>query len=148
MYRSKTIYEKKFPRLDISEIKRLEKEVAKESSTEEETEHLTFEEIIQRIYKDMIYAVMPGRKEKALAFMRKAVAISELYEMTIKIEEHLSHVCVTYYFDCSGGMKRLIDIIKDADDISFFNQIDGYEIVMSLDFYTHTEYRHGRQMNP
>jgi len=36
-----------------------------------------------------------------------------------------------------------------ADDLAFFGRKDNeYDIVMSLDFYTHTVYRNGRQKNP
>lgn len=147
MYRSKVIYEKTFPKEDLLELyKQAEEEAAAEP--DEETEHLTFDEIIKRIYKDMVYVAMPGRKEKAVAFMQKAIEISELYEMDIQIEEHLSHVCVTYSFNCGAGMKYLTDIIGEADNLAFFTHIKGYDIVLCLDFYTHAEYRNGRQVNP
>ncbi len=138
-----TIYEKKFPKEEIPIL-----EMPEDVPADMETEHLTFDEIMEQIYKDMVYVVMPGREEKAIAFMRKAVAISELYEIDIKIEEHISHVCVTYYFNCRGSMKHMTDIIGEADDLAFFTHIKGYDIVMCLDFYTHAEYRRGRLLNP
>lgn len=45
-------------------------------------------------------------------------------------------------------MKYLLEVIREADDISFFANIKGYEIVMCLDFYTHATYRNGRMMRP
>ena len=46
-------------------------------------------------------------------------------------------------------MKHLTDIIGMADDIAFFGRKDkAYDIVMSLDFYTHATFRNGRQVNP
>ncbi len=144
MYRSKTIYEKKFPKEEISLSDKLDKSIPANT----ETERLSFDEIIQCIYKDTVYVLIPGREEKARDFIRKAVEVSELYEIDIKIEEYTSHVCVTYYFNCGGGMKHLTDIIGEADDIAFFTHIKGYDIVMSLDFYTHAEYRRGRLVNP
>ena len=46
-------------------------------------------------------------------------------------------------------MKHLTDIIGMADDLAFFGRKDKeYDIVMSLDFYTHTVYRNGRKVNP
>lgn len=144
MYRSKTIYEKKFPKEEIPILEMPDIEVPADT----ETEHLTFDEIIERVYKDMVYVVMPGRKEKAIAFLQKAVEVSELYRIDIKIEEHFSHVCVTYYFNCGAGLKHMTDIIGAADDLAFFTHIMGYDIVMCLDFYTHAEYRRGRLVNP
>lgn len=46
-------------------------------------------------------------------------------------------------------MKHLTDIIGMADDLAFFGRKDNaYDIVMSLDFYTHAVYRKERQINP
>lgn len=46
-------------------------------------------------------------------------------------------------------MKHLTEIIGMADDIAFFGRKDkAYDIVMSLDFYTHATFRNGRQVNP
>ncbi len=138
-----TIYEKKFPKEEIPIL-----EIPEEATASTETEHLTFDEIMERISKDIVCVIMPGREEKAIAFMRKAVEISELYEIDIKIEEHLSHVRVTYCFNCGVGMKRMTDIIGAADDVAFFTHNKGYDIAMCLDFYTHAEYRRGRLVNP
>lgn len=146
MTREKVIYEKKFPK---SEMPSDEELAAIELEKDEKTEHLTFEQIMEKIYKDVIYVLMPERAEKAKEFVCKAIEVSELYEMDIKIEYHLSHISATYYFNYGGGMKHLTDVIGMADDLAFFGRKDKeYDIVMSLDFYTHAEYRRGRQMNP
>lgn len=143
--RSKVIYKKDFPKWEMPTME----EISKMNTTPtEETEHLTFEEIMQRIYKDMVYVLVPGREVKAKAFIRKAIEVSELYELDIKIEHHLSHISATYYFDCGGCMKHLIDIIKLADDVAFFRPKEGHDIIMSLDFFTHIEYRNCRQIRP
>jgi len=145
MMKSKVIYEKKFPKMEIPTLEQIEEQNATES---EEKERLTFEEIMQQIYKDLVYVLIPERAMKAEAFIRKAIAVSELYEMDIKIERHFSHVSANYYFDCGGAMKHLIDIIKEADEIAFFRPKEGCDIIMSLDFYTHAEYRNGRRVEP
>lgn len=146
MMRNDVIYEKRFPKLEHPSSDEIE-EIA--ASSNDETEHLTFEEIMERIYKDVVYILMPERVAKADEFVRKAVEISNLYEMDIKIEKRTSHISATYYFDFGGGMKHLTDIIGMADDIAFFGRKDKeYDIVMSLDFYTHAVYRNGRKVNP
>lgn len=43
-------------------------------------------------------------------------------------------------------MKHLIEVIKEADKFAFFKDIDGFDIAMSLDSYTHAEYRNGRKI--
>ena len=48
------------------------------------------------IYKDVIYVLMPERAEAADEFVRKAIEVSELYEMDIKIEKSTSQISATY----------------------------------------------------
>lgn len=146
MFREEVIYEKKYPKCEMPS----DEELAEVDITpDEEVEHLTFEQIMEKIYKDVTYVLMPERIEKAKEFVRKAIEVSEAYEMDIKIERRTSHISVTYYFDFGGAMKRLTDIIGMADDLAFFGRKDKeYDIVMSLDFYTHAVYRNGRQVQP
>ena len=140
------IYEKKFPKWEMPS----DEELAEiKVDTDELKEHLTFEQIIDKIYEGVEYVPMPERTEAANEFVRKAIEVSDLYEMDIKIEKRTSHISVTYYFDFSGEMKHLTDIIGMADNIAFFGRKDKeYDIVMSLDYYTHTVFKNGRQVNP
>ena len=148
MLREEVIYEKKFPKMEVPTDEELE-QFSAEIDTDEETEKLTFEQIMAKIYKDVVYVFMPERVEDAKEFIRKAIEVSDTYEMDIKIEKRTSHISVTYYFDFGGAMKHLTDIIGMADDIAFFGRKDkAYDIVMSLDFYTHSVYRNGCQVNP
>ncbi len=142
---SKIIYEKKYPPLEIPTIEEIKEQNA---TADEKTERLSFEEIIEKVYKDMIYVLVPERAARAKSFIHQAIAVSELYEIDVKIEQHLSHISATFSFDCGMGMKHLLDVAKMADDVSFFTKIYGRDIVMSLDFFTHLEYRNGRQVRP
>lgn len=140
------IYEKKFPKWEMPS----EEELAEiKVDNDEPKERLTFEQIMEKIYEGVEYVPMPERAKAANEFIRKAIEVSNLYEMDVKIEKRASHVSVTYYFSYGAGMKHLTDIIGMADDLAFFGRKDKeYDIVMSLDFYTHTVYRNGRQINP
>lgn len=142
--RSEVIYKKQFPKLEIPTLDSL----TADDISATEKEHISFEEIMRRIYKDMVYVLLPERQKKAKEFIETAIEVSELYEMDIEIKQHLSHISVSYYFDCGGGMKHLIDIISKADEIAFFRPKEGFDIIMSLDFYTHAEYRNGRRIEP
>ena len=71
--------------------------------------------------------------------------MSELYELDVTITEHTDHVSAEYYFNSSGGLRYLREVVKHADDISFFTNVRGYDIVMCLDFYTHTVFHRRRQ---
>lgn len=79
----------------------------------------SFDEIMKEIYSNVTYLVLPGREKKARNFIQKAIEISNDYELDIEIREHLSHISVTYTFDCCAGMGFLKSIIEMADDISF-----------------------------
>ena len=105
-------------------------------------------EIINKIYKDVVYVLDPVREKRLQGFIDKVIEISELYELDIKINKHLSHVTVDYFFDGGGDMRYLLEVIKMADNIAFFPNNSGYALVVCLDFYTHIEYRNGRQINP
>ncbi len=140
------IYEKKFPKWEMPSDEELAEDKV---DTDEPKEHLTFEQIIEKVYEGVEYVPMPERAEAANEFVRKAIEVSDLYEMDIKIEKRTSHISVTYYFDFGGGMKALTDIIGMADDLAFFGRKDKeYDLVMCLDFYTHTVYRNGHKVNP
>ena len=60
-------------------------------------------DIISEIYKDITYVPLPDRKESATAFVNKAIKVSELYEVDVKISEHESHISADYflYWGCS-----------------------------------------------
>lgn len=144
----KLIYEKHYPKDDPCVSMEEDALEADCNSAVTEDASLTFEQIMKEIYKDVVYVLMPERQKKALTFLTKAVEIAETYELDTKIEEHIDHISVNYYFDCSGCMGFLKSIIVYADDISFFNNIDGFDIVISIDFYTHAVYRNNRRVKP
>ena len=141
------IYEKTYPREDIDELHaKLSKEV--DVQDRDEKKRMTFDEIMEEIYEGVEYELLPERAKSAEIFVELAKRISETYELDVKIVKHYSHISVDFCFSSSGCMGFLKHIIRFADDISFFANIKGYEIVMSLDHYTHAETRHGRRIHP
>ena len=141
------IYEKTYPREDIDELHaKLSKEV--DVQDRDEKKRMTFDEIMEEIYEGVEYELLPERAKSAEIFVELAKRISEIYELDVKIVKHYSHISVDFCFNSSGCMGFLKHIIRFADDISFFANIKGYEIVMSLDHYTHAETRHGRRIHP
>ena len=141
------IYEKTYPREDIDELHaKLSKEVNVQDR--DEKKRMTFDEIMEEIYEGVEYELLPERAKSAEIFVELAKRISEIYELDVKIVKHYSHISVDFCFSSSGCMGFLKHIIRFADDISFFANIKEYEIVMSLDHYTHAETRHGRRIHP
>ena len=147
IFEEEVIYEKTYPREDIAELHAaLSEEV--DAQDRDEKKRMTFDEIMDEIYEGVEYELLPERAKSAEIFVELAKRISETYELDVKIVKHYSHISVDFCFSSSGCMGFLKHIIRFADDISFFANIKGYEIVMSLDHYTHAETRHGRRIHP
>ncbi len=139
------IYEKKYPRIDpMEEMKQIEMEMADEP--EEPTP--SFDEIMQKIQENTTYVLMPERIKASEDFIRTAIEVSELYELDTKIERHFDHISVDYSFNCCGGLRDINKVIGMADQSSFFKDILGWDITISLDFFTHAVVRNGRVVAP
>lgn len=91
---------------------------------------------------------IPEKIEKADEFIKLAIEVSELYELDTKISEKDSCIEVNYSFDCGGDMVFLLSVFRKADSISFFTGICGFDITVSLDYYTHAVYNKGRLVRP
>lgn len=94
---------------------------------------MTFDEIMEEIYEGVEYEPLPERAKSADIFVELAKRISEIYELDVKIVKSFSHISVDFCFNSSGCMGFLKHIMRFADDISFFANINGYDIVMSID---------------
>lgn len=140
------IYEKRYPREDAEGIEALSKTLDKE--TEETQQIPTFEEFLRRVYENQACILIPERQRLAEKFIRTACEVSKLYRLDIKITQYSDHISVDYYFNAVGGLRYLREIVKYADEISFFANSMGYDIVMCLDFYTHAVFRNGHLMHP
>ena len=140
------IYEKRYPRENAEGIETLSKTLDKE--TEETQQIPTFEEFLRQVYENQVCILIPERQRLAEKFIRTACEVSKLYRLDIKITQYSDHISVDYYFNAVGGLRYLREIVKYADEISFFANSMGYDIVMCLDFYTHAVFRNGHLMHP
>ena len=89
----------------------------------------TVEEFFRRLEEDYLYILLPERKKKVANFIRTARKVSQLYELDITIKKHVGHISAEFCFDASPCLKYLLDVIRLADDITFFANIRGYEII-------------------
>ena len=92
------IYKKQFHRETIDEIEAAIRD-SKEDLGDDSEQAITFDEIMKKIYSDVTYLVLPEREKNSKAFIKTAIEISNDYKIDIEIEEQLSHISVTYYFD-------------------------------------------------
>lgn len=139
------IYEKKYPRIDpMEEMKQIELEMVDEP----EQSTPAFSEMMEKIYADTTYVLIPERAKASEEFIRVAIEVSELYELDTKIERHPDHISVNYSFNCCGGLRDINQVFGMADQFSFFKDIFGWDITVSLDFYTRAVVRNGRVVAP
>ena len=139
------VYEKKYPRIDpMEDMKQIELEMADEPK--EPTP--SFEEIMQKIQESTAYVLMHERIKASEDFIRAAIVVSEMHELDTKIERHLDHISVDYSFNCCGGLRDIKRVIGMADQPSFFKEIFGRNITISLDFFTHAVVRNGSVVAP
>ena len=147
----KVIYKKKYDRMTVEEIEQAFIGGSHDSSENEKPmieKDFSSQEIFKPLNKSAVFAPLPEREQLAKDFVKQAILISETYQIDAEIREGGGSITVMYSFDCGGAMGFLKSVIQYADDISFFSNTNGYEIVLALDFYTHALYRHGRKMRP
>ena len=133
------IYEKHYPHPtleeEMEELQEYQKELEKDPDYKPKPVK-TFGEF----YKEMI--------ENRTLIIKLAIETSELYELDTRIARMDSHIEVNYSFDSTGDMAYLIPVFRQADSISFFTGIHGFDITISLDYYTHAEFNKGRLVHP
>ena len=141
------IYEKHFHKETIEELEKERIDLV-EAFGEDAKQAPSFNEIMKMIYSNVTYLALPEREKMAQTFIETAIEISNDYELDIEIEEHLSHISATYYFDCGACMGFLRSIIGMSVDMSFFEHIKGFDMAMSLDFYTKAVFKRERLIQP
>ena len=109
---------------------------------------ISFEEFMRRGYENRVSIPIPDRENGAKAFIAAAKDVSQLYRLDVKITEHIDHISADFYFNAGGSLHYIKEVLKLADDISFFANVCGYDIIMSLDYYTHAVFVGGRQVHP
>ena len=135
--------------MDLKELHQLEEEIEQMSDAKERKARLELlEQIMEKIYKDVVYVPLPEKQAAAREFLEEAIAISNAYEVDIKIRQYFERIEVKYYFDCAVSVGFLKEILVSADEISFFKDDEGFNLALSLDFYTHAIYRKERCIIP
>lgn len=147
----KVIYKKKYDRMTVEEIEQAFLDDSRDFSENEKPmieKESSSQDVFKLLNKGAVFVPLPEREQLAKDFIKQAILISETYQIDTEIREGGGSITAMYSFDCGGAMGFLKSVIQYADDISFFSNTNGYEIVLALDFYTHALYRHGRKMRP
>lgn len=139
------IYEKKYPHSRPKE-KTQQEEI--EVSAESDRLMLTFDEIYAKMTEDVTYVLIPERIKSSEEFVQTAIEVSELCELDTKITRHINHISVSYSFNCCGGMRHINRVFAMADEFAFFKDACGWDITISIDYYTHAMVRRNRIVAP
>ena len=139
----KTIYEKKFPPTDIEKI---EQDISEMKDTLK-NDRLSFDEIMNKLFKDITFVPLPDRIKNSEKFIEMAIELSEHYEIDIVIKRYHDSINVNYYFD-GGSIRNINNLFGMADEFSFGKDVLGYDIEVSLTYYTHAKTRQGRTITP
>ena len=146
---TETIYERKYPhKTEEEETAELEKWAEEHPEAVPPHPLPPFSEFYAGIVNKLTYILLPDRVARSEEFIKLAIDASETYEIDTTITRTDSHISVTYSFDCGGEMDYLMPVLGLADTISFFTGIDGFDITIVLDYYTHAVYRGERLLHP
>lgn len=140
------IYEKTYPKEGFEDMLRPQDESDNGAGAEHRMP--ATEQFFRQLEANYTCVLLPASQKPAAAFVQTAIEVSELYQLDIKITRHIGHISVNYYFASAAGMRYLLEAVRLADNISFFTDINGYELVLSLDYYTHAVFYKGRQLYP
>lgn len=110
--------------------------------------HMSYEEIMVYLQEGLSYKPLPERKGSAEAFVQLAKSISQDYRVDVKIKEYDTHITVEAYLFDGGNMDCLRELFSLADDVNFFTHTLGYDLILSIDYYTQAVFRRGTQIHP
>lgn len=145
------VYEKHYPHPtfeeEMKELEEYKKEMENSPDYKPEPE-ITFDEFYKKMMNDRTLLLLPERMKGSEEFIKLAIETSELYELDTKITRKDSHIAVDYSFDSTGDMALLVPVFRQADSISFFTGVHGFDITISLNYYTHAVCHKGRLVHP
>lgn len=140
---SEIIYKRTYPR------ETLEEALTEARLAEAPQGHLPpFQEFYQQMLLRQTRILLPERAPLAEEFISLAIKTGETYEIDTRITRDESHISVEYRFDCGGELDALLPLLRRADSVSFFTGIDGFDLTLVLDFYTHAVYQGDRLLHP
>ena len=137
------IYEKRFPKLTMSDYNAMLEESERELPAFQRQDSTTF---FQNLLKDVVRIVMPERIENCAFFISMAKQIAEHNEIDTVITEYEDRYVAEFHIDNDSTSFGLKDLIEYADHVSF--GCEGENAVVGVIYYTHATYRAGKQVTP
>lgn len=141
---SEVLYHKTYPKPDDTE------ELAADEEIEEMPAgpRLTFDEMMEKIQKDTYYVLLPNKMRCADLFVKEAIRISEWYELDLKVTKYDFNIVAEFYLNCGVVLYEHQRLMLLADSFEIFNNIEGHDILLRLEYNTHAVIRRSRQIYP
>lgn len=98
------------------------------------------EDISRWIHKGVTYIFLPKRQQLSKSFVQKAIRLSNLYQVDIRIRSRFECIVVTYYLESGVGLGIFKNLLRLADDVSILPAKDKHKFTLSLIFFTHAVY--------
>ena len=137
------IYEKRFPKLTMSDYKAMLEESERELPTFQRQDSTTF---FQNLLKDVVRIVIPERVENCAFFISMAKQVTERNEVDTVITEYEDRYVAEFHIDNDSTSFGLKELIEYADYVSF--GCEDENAVVGVIYYTHATYRSGVQITP
>ncbi|MBQ7336883.1 MAG: hypothetical protein IJW40_00340 [Clostridia bacterium] len=105
-------------------------------------------ERLRKYCEEIIAVPVPTRIAKSETFIRTAIQLAEIYRIDVIIKRFNGHINVSYSFDNSLAMGQMIKLFRMAHDLGFHGGINGRDVTVDLDYYTHDLVQNGRVIFP
>ena len=105
-------------------------------------------DFIDRLCDSITTEPLPQREECVTYFVRAAIELSARCSLDIEIRKYENHISVDFSFDKGCVIRGQNRLFQMADEITIMPGLNGRDVVLTLDYFTHAIYRNGRQISP
>ena len=98
---------------------------------------MSADEFLRKLIKDYVFVLMPERLLHKDAFVQKAIAFSETYEIDLVITEKRGGITAVFSFEHAAFFTNLKDVFMLADEILVSTDSNEQRIIVSVSYYTH-----------
>ncbi len=109
---------------------------------------MPFDEFMEKMEKETSYEPISGREKYVDLFVKEAIRLIELHEVDAKITKDHTHIDVQLFLHCGMDLHGFNRLMMMADCFSVFDHVQGYPIVMHIEYYTQSICHKGKKVYP
>ena len=113
-----------------------------------EMDGLSAKAFFDKLEESITLTPLPEREEGAQRFIQAAIEISACYELDIEVRLLDSCISIDLVFDIGPGIKGLNRVFGMADEFGFVTGINGHNVIVTMEYYTHAVFLNRRQIDP